>query len=133
MMRYELTKDLETGNAVIDGEHRELLQAVNRLMDACGKGQGRATIEPTVRFLLNYVDKHFGHEEQLQAQNGYPNMAAHKLFHASYTRKLREIVAAIPASGPSVADLNALNLHIAQLVTHIKTEDKKLGAFLNSR
>lgn len=41
-MKYEVTKDLETGNSIIDGEHRELFRAVNSLMDACGKGQGRA-------------------------------------------------------------------------------------------
>ena len=38
-IKYELTKELETGNATIDREHRELFQAVNNLMDACGKGQ----------------------------------------------------------------------------------------------
>ena len=67
-MKYELTKDLETGNAIIDSEHRQLFSAVNQLMDACSSGQGRAKIEPTLRFLLDYVDKHFAHEEQLQQQ-----------------------------------------------------------------
>ena len=51
-MRYELTKDLETGNATIDREHRELFDAVNKLMDACGSGKGRASLEPTMKFLL---------------------------------------------------------------------------------
>ena len=32
-MRYELTKELETGNATIDREHRELFNAVNQLLD----------------------------------------------------------------------------------------------------
>ena len=64
-MKYELTKDLESGNAIIDGEHRELFRAVNTLMDACGKGQGRAALEPAIKFLLDYVNKHFAHEEQL--------------------------------------------------------------------
>ena len=58
-MRYELTKDLETGNATIDREHRELFDAVNKLMDACGSGKGRASLEPTMKFLLEYVNKHF--------------------------------------------------------------------------
>ena len=53
-MRYEVTKDLETGNAIIDGEHRELFRAVNTLLDACGQGQGRAALDPTIKFLLNY-------------------------------------------------------------------------------
>ena len=122
-MKYEVTKDLETGNAIIDGEHRELFRAVNSLMDACGKGQGRAALDPTIKFLLDYVDKHFAHEEQLQA--------AHKQFHAAYKTKLREIANKIPATGPSIADLGALNGHIAVLVNHIKSEDKRLGAFLN--
>lgn len=131
-MKYELTKDLETGNAIIDGEHRELFRAVNTLMDACGKGQGRAAMEPAIKFLLDYVNKHFAHEEQFQAKSGYPNMAAHKQFHENYKRKLREIASKIPAAGPSIADVGALNGHIATLVSHIKTEDKRLGAFLKA-
>ena len=54
-MKYEVTKDLETGNAIIDGEHRELFRAVNTLLDACGQGQGRAALDPTIKFLLNYI------------------------------------------------------------------------------
>ena len=61
-----------------------LFRAVNTLLDACGQGQGRAALDPTIKFLLNYVDKHFTHEEQLQAKSNYPGMPAHKQFHESY-------------------------------------------------
>lgn len=132
-MKYELTKELETGNAIIDSEHRELFRAVNAMMDACAKGQGRASIEPTVKFLLDYVNRHFSHEEDLQLRKKYPNTTAHKQFHAEYTRKLKALVTAIPAGGPSVADLAAINNHIALLVTHIRTEDKRLGSFLTGK
>lgn len=130
-MKYELTKELESGHAIIDGEHRQLFNAVNDLMDACSKGQGRASIEPTMKFLLNYVDKHFAHEEELQQKSGYPGMAAHKQFHRGYTDKLRQLAAAIPHTGPSIADLSNLNQHVGVLVAHIRSEDKRLGAFLN--
>jgi len=132
-MKYELTKDLETGNAVIDGEHRELFEAVNSLMDACSKGQGRQAIEPVAKFLLEYVDRHFSHEEELQKKNSYSGFLSHKQFHTEYTKKLRALVSGIPASGPSVNDLANINQHIGVLVTHIRTEDKKLGQFLNSK
>ena len=132
-MKYELTKELETGNAVIDREHRELFAAVNRLMDSCSKGQGRASMEPAIQFLITYVEKHFGHEEQLQQENGYPGMPAHKAFHAGYKKTLREIAAEIPAAGPTVADLGKLNRHVAVLVNHIRVEDKKLSAFLKQK
>ena len=129
-MKYELTKELETGNAIIDKEHRELLEAVNTLMDACGKGQGRAALEPAVKFLLNYVDQHFAHEEQLQKQSNYPGLATHRTFHENYKKTLREVAAAIPPAGPTIADLNNINMQVGVLVSHIKTEDKKLGAHL---
>ncbi len=54
-MKYEMTKDLETGNAMIDKEHKELFDAVNRLLDSCSKGQGRAAMDGAIQFLVNYV------------------------------------------------------------------------------
>ena len=119
-MRYELTKELETGNTIIDKEHRELLDAVNRLMDACSKG------------LVNYVHQHFTHEEQLQRQSRYPGYTAHKAFHDQYKRTLQEITAKIPPTGPTVAELGTLNRHIGILISHIRTEDKKLGQHLKN-
>ncbi len=131
-MKYELTKDLETGNAMIDREHRELFNAINKLLDACSKGQGRDLMKHAIQFLLDYVDKHFSHEEKLQQDSKYPNMAAHKAFHEKYKNDLKTIVSQIPVENPSISDLGKLNGHISVLITHIKIEDKKLSAFLNN-
>lgn len=132
-MRYELTKELETGNAIIDGEHSELFKAVNNIVDACGKGQGRNIIDPAIKFLLAYVDKHFAHEEQLQRDNKYPDMENHKKFHESYKKQLKEIASQIPVNNPTITDLVKLNGHIAVLINHIRIEDKKLGKFLKQQ
>ena len=51
MSKYEFTKQLETGNASIDKEHRELIQAVNKLLEACSRGEfstARFTISSNV-------------------------------------------------------------------------------------
>lgn len=61
-MAYKWTPDLETGNSLIDGQHKELIEAINKLLDACGNGKGRAEIEATLVFLNNYVVKHFNDE-----------------------------------------------------------------------
>ena len=50
-MKYELTPDLETGNALIDSEHKQLFSAINNLMDACSQGQGRTVLDSTIKFL----------------------------------------------------------------------------------
>lgn len=132
MARYEFTKDLETGNALIDKEHKELIDAVNKLMDACSTGKGLDQVKQTSEFLNDYVDKHFAHEEQLQQKNSYPNITAHKAFHEKYKSTLKELTSGI-TSDASFGELAKLNGHISVLITHIKTEDKRLGAFLNGK
>ena len=126
-MKYELTQDLLTGNALIDSEHRQLFAAVNSLMDACSQGQGRGQIQQTVTFLSNYVVKHFGDEERLQVQSNYPGYAAHKQFHDGYRRQLSEVAQELVQAGPTVKALGDLNRVVAVLVSHIRTEDKRLA------
>ena len=132
MARYEFTKALETGNALIDKEHKELIEAVNKLMDACSTGKGLDQVKQTAKFLNDYVDRHFAHEEQLQQKNSYPNYTAHKAFHDKYKATLKELTSEITKVA-SFGELAKLNGHISVLITHIKTEDKRLGAFLNGK
>ena len=91
-------------------------------------------MEPAIKFLLDYVDKHFAHEENLQKKkkSNYPNQKTYFEFHENYKRKLREVAGQIPAAGPSVSDLAKLNSHIAVLISHIRIEDKNLGTFLKT-
>lgn len=105
MARYEFTSSLETGNAIIDKEHRELIGAVNKLLDACGNGGALDQVDQTVKFLNEYVERHFLHEEQLQQKSGYPGYAAHKSFHDSYKKTLEGITSVISKSGSSIGDL----------------------------
>ena len=126
-MKYELTDDLLTGNALIDSEHRELFAAVNNLMDACTQGKGRDQIQKTVQFLGDYVAKHFRDEEGLQTKSNYPGYPAHKQFHDGYRRKLAETTQVLTREGPSVKALGDLKGVVAILVSHIRTEDKRLA------
>jgi len=116
-MKYELTQDLLTGNALIDSEHRQLFTAVSSLMDACSQGQGRAQVQQTITFLSNYVVKHFGDEERLQVQSSYPGYAAHKQFHEGYRRQLAEVSQELMQAGPTVKALGDLNRIVAVLVS----------------
>ena len=126
-MKYELTDDLLTGNALIDSEHRELFAAVNNLIDACAQGKGRDQIQKTVQFLGDYVAKHFRDEEGLQTKSNYPGYPAHKQFHDGYRRKLAETTQVLTREGPSVKALSDLNGVVAIMVSHIRTEDKRLA------
>lgn len=132
-MRYEVTKELITGNMLIDSEHRQLFDAVNALMDACAQGQGRGQIQKTVDFLSAYVVKHFQDEERLQTQNKYPGYPAHKTFHDGYRRQLGDTAQGLLREGPTVKALGDLNRVIGVLVSHIRTEDKRLARYIQEQ
>lgn len=132
-MRYEVTKDLETGNLLIDSEHRQLFQAVNTLMEACSAGKGREKVPSTCRFLEEYVIKHFGDEENLQKKHQYSAYASHRQFHGEYAKNLNKVCREIEKDGPTISALSKLNQHIGVLINHIRTEDKKLAEFLKGK
>jgi len=130
----EFTKDLETGNALIDQEHRELIDAINKLLDACRKGQGRSEVVKTAQFMQSYTAKHFADEERLQAQSRYPDYVRHRGYHAAFKKTVAELVQKLDTQGASVALVGELNTALAGwLINHIKMEDKKLAAYLRSK
>ena len=132
-MRYEVTQDLITGNALIDSEHRQLFDAVNRLMEACSQGQGRAQLQSTATFLSNYVVKHFQDEERLQIQNKYPDYPSHKTFHDGYRNQLALTAQELLLEGPTAKTLGDLNRVVGILVSHIRTEDKRLARYIREQ
>lgn len=132
-MAYQFTKDLETGNATIDSEHRQLIQAVNDLLAACSQGKGRAELEKTTRFLSDYTAKHFAHEEMLQKQSKYPDYINHRRLHEEFKKVVADLLRRLEQQGPTVALVGEVNTAIGGwLVKHIKQEDAKLAAYLKS-
>ncbi len=130
----EFTKDLVTGNAMIDQQHRELIDAINKLLDACRNGKGRAEIINTARFMQSYTAKHFSDEEKLQMQSRYPEYTRHKGYHEAFKKTVAQLVTKVDINGPSVALVGELNSALAGwLINHIKVEDKKFAAYLNQK
>lgn len=130
---YQWTKDLETGNIAIDSQHKELIQAINDLLDACAKGKGRVEIKNTLDFLNNYVIRHFADEEKLQIKYGYPDYTNHKKYHEGFKNTVRGIIAEYEKGGATIPLIAKVNSSIAGwLISHIKREDVKVAAHIRS-
>jgi len=122
------------GIPVIDAQHKKLIAAIDELMAACKKGEGRASIDKTLAFAVSYAKEHFAAEEKLQAEHAYPGMAAHKRLHAQFLASVTSLVSEYEKTGPSIALVGKLNKSLVDwVVEHIATEDKKLGEFIKSR
>lgn len=133
-MAYTFTKDLETGNQLIDTEHRQLIDAINNLLTACSTGKGRNELANTTKFLQDYTAKHFSNEEKLQLQSQYPEYASHKRYHDEFKKVVAGICQKLEKDGPTVAMVGEVNGAIAGwLINHIKREDVKVANHLKGK
>ncbi|CEN82722.1 hemerythrin-like metal-binding protein [[Clostridium] sordellii] len=132
-MIYKWSDELLTGNTQIDTEHKELIKAINDLLEACSKGKGRAEIEKTVKFLSSYTKTHFGHEEVLQMKYKYPDFENHKKYHKHFVDTVDNIQKKLLADGPSIALVGEINSKVANwIISHIKREDVKVAAHIRN-
>ena len=132
-MAYKWTDDLLTGNKQIDTEHKELLKAINDLLEACSIGKGRAEVEKTVKFLESYTKTHFAHEEALQMRYKYPDYNNHKKYHKQFMETVESIHKKLLLNGSSVVIVGEVNSKVANwIINHIKKEDLKVAAHIKN-
>jgi hemerythrin len=121
-------RSLETGNGMIDSQHKQLIKAIDDLMSACAQGKGREQIAATLKFLADYTDKHFGDEERLQQSTGYPDYAYHKKLHEGFKKTVADLGARLTKEGPTIALTGQINTNMGDwLIRHIKKEDVKVA------
>lgn len=132
-MSYQFTTDLITGNAAIDSQHMQLIQAINDLLAACAAGKGRAELAKTTQFLYDYTSKHFSDEENLQLKTHYPDYQNHHKYHEGFKQVVKDLNKKLEAQGPTLILVSEVNTAVAGwLLNHIKREDKKVAAHIKT-
>jgi len=116
----------------IDEQHKKLINLINHLDAAVGKGQGSAMQGDLIMELAEYLMDHFGMEEALMDKYGYPQYDAHLQIHHSFTRKVKEFRDDIAAGSLSVSE-EALVFLGDWLINHIQATDKLLGDYLREQ
>ncbi|MDR1194965.1 MAG: bacteriohemerythrin [Endomicrobium sp.] len=130
-MAYEWNSDLETGNEIIDNQHKGLFAALNKLVEAQHQGKGVQELGTTMEFLTVYVLQHFADEEKLQEEYNYPDKFNHKSYHNDFKRTVGELVKKLEAEGYSDVLLeHTIQIMADWLVNHIKGDDFRLAAHI---
>ena len=118
----------ETGNRVVDDEHKEIFRLVQRVIDAAFDNR-EEKIETTIDFLANYTVNHFKHEEELMDESDYPETDIHKKQHSDFVQQvvsLRERVKNETDSAKSNIDIN--NVIVNWLTDHVLGSDKLMAS-----
>ena len=132
-MAYIWDASLETGYEKVDKQHKQLVAAVNNLMEASAGGKGDAAVMDTLEFLTGYAVKHFADEEQLQIDFDYPDYLIHKRIHDEFKVKVGELVERVTKEGstePIIAEVSSIIG--AWLLNHIRGDDFRMAAFVKA-
>lgn len=134
-MRIVFDEELYTGNELIDNEHKELIDRVNKLVESCENGKEKVTAVKTLDFLMDYTEFHFSDEEKLQQEVGYDKLEQHKSQHEDFKKSVDELRQMLEEEeGPTDAFVQAVNKNISQwLVNHIQGWDKAVAEYIRNK
>ena len=134
-MRAEFDETLVTGNEMIDGQHKELIDKINKLLDSCEVGNDKLTAIKTLDYLADYTDFHFGEEEKLQESISYPGIEQHKKEHENLRRVVEELHEMLEEQeGPTEAFVAQVQENVINwLYNHIKGFDRSVAEYKNMR
>ena len=120
-MRAEFDETLVTGNEMIDGQHKELIERINQLLESCEDGQGKVKAIKMLDYLLDYTEFHFSAEEKLQEEIQYPGIEEHKVKHAEMLEE---------EEGPTEAFVAQVKKNVVDwLFDHIKGFDRSVAEY----
>jgi hemerythrin len=133
-MAIEWNEDLATGVKEIDAQHKELFKRINRLLDACKRGEGREEIDRVILFLGNYVVDHFGTEERLMGRYKYPEAESHKSLHENFLKRFSTLKDELYTKGERLITVIETNQLLGDWwINHIGKIDKALGKYLENK
>lgn len=130
-MEIKWDQNLAVGVDKIDNQHKELFDRMNKLILAMKEGKGKTEVMDTLKFLEDYVVKHFNEEEELQKRNNYPKYETQHKEHEEFKMDLNNFKSMIEKEGLSSA--SAIKLQNSMSLwwrKHIKDLDMDLGNFL---
>jgi hemerythrin len=122
-------KSFETGNPVVDGQHKNLFKMINDLHTGIEEGRANYVIAEVIEKLSDYITIHFSTEEELMLNNFYPGYKDHKHAHTDLKEQADKLIKLFLLNK---VDLTATISQFLSdwLQNHIKATDVKLIEWL---
>ncbi len=120
----------ETGQLLIDAQHRLLVMLFRKLDVAIKLNQPGATLARIVLEVQKFVEFHFVSEENLMLETGYPEIDSHRVLHRKLLTELKAMMAKLASHREYPDDL--LDFMVRWLVDHIADQDQKVARHVRS-
>ena len=132
-IHFEWTKEISVDNEVIDGQHKRLLDQINKILDEIVSGVDHVKVKEAIEFLDKYIQEHFTYEENYMMSINYPHLEEHKKFHYEFIQKYYKFKEDFKTGVDNKALLVEIEGYIGNWwLNHIGKEDKKYKLFLEA-
>jgi hemerythrin len=118
-------KKYETGNALIDAEHKILVMLFKKLDIALKTKLSGETLSRIVVEVKKFAEFHFISEENLMHETNYPGLRSHVIIHSNLISELNLMISRI--SNNKVLPEEVLEFLNDWLVSHIGEEDQRVA------
>lgn len=123
------SKQLETGVATVDEQHKELFRRIDLLLDNKQPDRVKAALD----FIDEYIVKHFTDEQNIHTRSNFPKAAPHREFHNKFIADFRALKSKYEKEGATLANNIAVNkIVIGRMQNHILVQDKEFAVWLAS-
>ncbi|WMJ22542.1 hemerythrin domain-containing protein [Paludicola sp. MB14-C6] len=114
----------ESGNPLIDSQHKQLLKMINNYKISCQFNMKEKAIREFIEFLKHYVEYHFQAEEAFQKTSMYPDFRKHQAAHDMICIQLKNLCLKLETKDYSNEFQNEFELFFINSVNkHLYEED----------
>ena len=112
-----------------DDQHQRLMELMNDIYDSLINGRG-TSIVGSFRSTVAFLRKHCSDEEKLMQAYGYPEFHEQQVAHRLMVIEVNNLLNQCKTGGLLAVSVQNF---LKRLEYHIQGDDKKYGAFLNSK
>jgi len=123
------SREMETGNPILDFQHRELTATFNHLVASTGLLGPSLEQEQAFTQFMEHALAHFAVEDALMERVGYPQRRSHGKIHETLIAQAKDLARRI-RSGEQGITQPVLDFLECWLVHHMQEEDLPLAKFL---
>lgn len=125
----EWKNEYSVGIDSIDQQHKRLINLINQLSTAVDYSTGEEFEREALAALVDYTKTHFGYEEKLMEENGYPDFENHRAQHKKMIAEV-DVVLNEYEQDHDKAMSHAIDYLKNWLIKHINGTDKQYSSFL---
>lgn len=131
----EWSSELETGIAIIDRDHKVLVELLNQLHEVTQPNAPRdeGIVGSILAALVDYTDYHFAREERLQEVSGYPSADRHHDVHVQLRMQAYAFRDQYERDPDTVNQSALLDFLKAWLLDHIVVQDMDFVPYAKDR